>query len=77
MDEMLGNADLEHAYYCYSFMEVGSVMQKGRKVKIMYSQDGVSLSHEKGKTLLVITRTYRQTGGPPLTTVTRGEDVQI
>ena len=43
----------------------------------MYSQDGVSLSHEKGKTLLVITRTYRQTGGPPLTTVTRGEDVQI
>jgi len=35
----------------------------------MYSKDGVSLFHEKDKTRLVITRTSRQTGGPPLTTV--------
>jgi len=35
----------------------------------MYSQDGVSLSHEKDKTRLVIIRTSRQTVGPPLTTV--------
>jgi len=34
----------------------------------MYSQDGVLLSHEKNKTSLLITRTSRQTGGPPLTT---------
>jgi len=34
----------------------------------MYSQDGVSLSHERRRTRLVITRAARQTGGLPLTT---------
>jgi hypothetical protein len=43
----------------------------------MYSQDGVSLAHEKGKTRLVITRTSRQKGGPPLTTVSGGEGMQM
>jgi len=43
----------------------------------MYSQDGVSLSHERSKTRLVITRTSRQTGGSPLTTVSWGEDMEI
>jgi len=36
-------------------------------VKVMYSHDGVSLSHEKSKTRLVIIRNSRQTGGPALT----------
>ena len=49
-------------------MEVGTVKQKRRNIKVMYSQDGVSLSHEESKTRLVITRTSRQTAGPPLTT---------
>jgi hypothetical protein len=60
VDEMSGNNDLEHTYYCYSFTDVGNVgsaKKKRRNVKIIYSQDGVSLSHEvKGKTRLVMTR---------------------
>jgi len=41
-------------------MELGIVKWKRRNIKVMYSQVRVSLTQEKGKTRLVITRTSKQ-----------------
>jgi hypothetical protein len=50
MNEILGKQLIEwQTYYCYSFMEAFSAKQKRRKIKVIYSQNGVSLANEKLK----------------------------
>jgi hypothetical protein len=46
MEEILGKKlTVRQIFYCYSFMEVGGVKEKRRKIIFIYSQNGVSLAN--------------------------------